>query len=204
MAWDPDFIDFIDSYCDRWCERCPLTHRCATFDYERDAKRRNDAWRNHPMIVTAQTYSMDASAWLRMFGSATRANIERARAELTDSLEGAAVRLEIEDALDALAVVEWDGALIGAKVQRALAMGDDEVDDDEGDPIQTDRNGSAKLVLLLTERSEAGWRLVAQWAPESEVALRMASTLAALRGEVERSFPNARRFRRPGFDDPSR
>lgn len=66
---------------------------------------------------------------------------------------------------------------------------------------QTDFNGSAKLALLLTERSDAGWRLIARWAPESEVALGMAETLAALRVDVERSFPNARRFRRPGFDD---
>jgi hypothetical protein len=36
MAWDPDFIDFIDAYCDRWCERCPLTHKCAAFAREND------------------------------------------------------------------------------------------------------------------------------------------------------------------------
>ena len=24
-------IDFVDAYCDRWCERCPFTERCSTF-----------------------------------------------------------------------------------------------------------------------------------------------------------------------------
>ena len=26
-----DRIDFVSAYCDRWCERCPLTHRCSAF-----------------------------------------------------------------------------------------------------------------------------------------------------------------------------
>jgi hypothetical protein len=25
------YIDFISTYCDRWCERCPLTDRCSQF-----------------------------------------------------------------------------------------------------------------------------------------------------------------------------
>jgi hypothetical protein len=28
---NPDHIDFISAYCDRWCERCPFTHRCSAF-----------------------------------------------------------------------------------------------------------------------------------------------------------------------------
>lgn len=28
---NPNFIEGIFNYCDRWCERCPLTARCANF-----------------------------------------------------------------------------------------------------------------------------------------------------------------------------
>lgn len=28
---NPNFIEGIHNYCDRWCERCPLTERCANF-----------------------------------------------------------------------------------------------------------------------------------------------------------------------------
>src|SRR5438874_1746098 len=28
---EPDRIDFISSYCDRWCERCSFTSRCSLF-----------------------------------------------------------------------------------------------------------------------------------------------------------------------------
>ena len=26
-----NYIDFISSYCDRWCERCPFTERCSAY-----------------------------------------------------------------------------------------------------------------------------------------------------------------------------
>jgi hypothetical protein len=29
-----DRIDFISSYCDRWCERCPFTERCSAYAVE--------------------------------------------------------------------------------------------------------------------------------------------------------------------------
>jgi nuclear transport factor 2 (NTF2) superfamily protein len=31
---DPELIPGIHNYCDRWCERCPLTKRCAVFAIE--------------------------------------------------------------------------------------------------------------------------------------------------------------------------
>ena len=31
---NPDRIDFISSYCDRWCERCAFTSRCALFEVQ--------------------------------------------------------------------------------------------------------------------------------------------------------------------------
>lgn len=38
----PDFIDGIFNYCDRWCERCPLTARCRQFKLEALMTRRTD------------------------------------------------------------------------------------------------------------------------------------------------------------------
>ena len=31
IAGNPNFIPGIYNYCDRWCERCPLTSRCMNF-----------------------------------------------------------------------------------------------------------------------------------------------------------------------------
>jgi hypothetical protein len=35
LAGDPRFIEGIYNYCDRWCERCPLTSRCLLYAQER-------------------------------------------------------------------------------------------------------------------------------------------------------------------------
>ncbi|HTV39620.1 MAG TPA: hypothetical protein VMF08_03520 [Candidatus Sulfotelmatobacter sp.] len=35
LVRDPKFISGIYNYCDRWCERCPLSHRCLVYATER-------------------------------------------------------------------------------------------------------------------------------------------------------------------------
>lgn len=35
LAQDPNFISGIYNYCDRWCERCPLSNRCLVYATER-------------------------------------------------------------------------------------------------------------------------------------------------------------------------
>ncbi|HEU4795840.1 MAG TPA: hypothetical protein VFT02_09435, partial [Pyrinomonadaceae bacterium] len=34
LASNPDLISGIYNYCDRWCERCPLTTRCLVYATE--------------------------------------------------------------------------------------------------------------------------------------------------------------------------
>src|SRR5436190_1902039 len=34
LARNPDLISGIYNYCDRWCERCPLSNRCLTYAME--------------------------------------------------------------------------------------------------------------------------------------------------------------------------
>jgi hypothetical protein len=36
LADNPDLIDGIYNYCDRWCERCPFTSRCLVYATEAD------------------------------------------------------------------------------------------------------------------------------------------------------------------------
>ena len=104
---------------------------------------------------------------------------------------------------DALDVIAWDHILIGAKLHRAL-HGRDASRSDEGfgddHPVQNDWNGSAKVALISIERSEAAWRAVASCAP-GDTPLMMADHLAQLLKDVEREFPRARQFVRPGFDE---
>jgi hypothetical protein len=113
-----------------------------------------------------------------------------------------ALRQHSEPALqEALAVVLHDQHLIGLKIHRALHGRERDGEGlSGGHAVQNDWNGSARVAIISLERSEAAWRVIAGQAT-GEVPLIMAGCLADLRREVEREFPDARRFVRPGFDD---
>ena len=103
---------------------------------------------------------------------------------------------------EAFEIASWDCHLIGAKLHRALD-GQDEADHDDSigtDLIQNDWNGSAKVALISIDRSIAAWNTIAVTTGDSDAAA-MAERLEALRLDVERKFPNAREFVRPGFDE---
>jgi hypothetical protein len=104
--------------------------------------------------------------------------------------------------LEAIAIAQWDSCFIGAKLHRALHGRDSHESGDswDDDPIQNDWNGSAKIALISIERSESGWRTIAQ-ATGEVVAADLAVAMGNLRSEVEDAFPFARLFKRPGFDD---
>ena len=49
LANNPDLISGIYNYCDRWCERCPLTSRCLVYAAEQEdggASQENQDMRN--------------------------------------------------------------------------------------------------------------------------------------------------------------
>jgi len=106
---------------------------------------------------------------------------------------------------DAVEVIGWDLHLIHVKIMRALNGRDEYLEDavhDEG-PVQNDWNGSAKVALISIVRSERAWRVIAA-ETQDEAAVVLAGSLATLRDEMDKEFPRAAAFRRPGFDEPSR
>ena len=103
---------------------------------------------------------------------------------------------------DAFEIASWDCHLIAAKLHRALS-GRDAAEHDgftEDDPIQNDWNGSAKVALISLDRSIVAWNKIAATTADADAAA-IAERMQALRMDVERAFPKARRFVRPGFDE---
>jgi hypothetical protein len=99
---------------------------------------------------------------------------------------------------EAVETVGWDAHLIGAKLHRAQ-HGRDALDEDPSDdPVQSDWNGSAKVVLISLERSEAAWRVIADVSRDRQAAT-LLDIASLLRGRVAREFPDAMAFVRPGF-----
>jgi hypothetical protein len=104
---------------------------------------------------------------------------------------------------EAVEVAQYDKTLIHAKLHRALKGLDAARHGDDGDdqpPGQEDWNGSAKVALISIERSTAAWLTIAQ-STEDVTPSAIAGQLHDLRSEVERAFPAAWAFVRPGFDE---
>jgi hypothetical protein len=96
----------------------------------------------------------------------------------------------------AVEVVRWYQHQIAVKLMRAIGSA---CEDDE--PESGDADGSAKVALIGTDRSITAWaEILRQFPDEEDRILPILSSLSHLRREVERTFPGARRFARPGFD----
>lgn len=245
LASNPDLISGIYNYCDRWCERCPLTSRClvyatekedddsaethdlnneafwrklsAVFQETRDMiaewareagidlskavddcdpverKRKRQQVDNHPLARAGKKYANAASDWFRDLDQTIEVS------DLSESQSDLAHAERLEDARE---VIQWYQYQIAVKTMRALSSRIDERETLDSEDFPKDSDGSVKVALIGIDRSIAGWRLVQLSLPE-----RAASTvplillLERLRQRLERSFPEARDFVRPGFDE---
>ena len=224
------FIAGIYNYCDRWCETCAFTSQCRTFadaaahlaeedpnfkaiadapplpqdvppppprwflefidelneaakdltdeDVERLAREHEGVAPEHEAIQQrARAYSHGTAGWLQ-------------------TVEEPGPR----DHADPRSILAHDCALIPAKVYRALnglRHAHEELED-----WPADHDGSAKVALLSIDRSRLAWIIAAErgLAPVPAVEPFVAE-LSILADELERVFPKARAFIRPGFDN---
>ena len=230
LANNPDLISGIYNYCDRWCERCPLTSRCLVYaaeqeddDLHENQDIRNEAfWQklgsilqetramisewakeagvdlseptcedesryrrkrqlvdNHPLAKCGKKYANAASDWFREFDQTT---------EHAESLE------------DAREVIQWYQYQIAVKTIRALSGRREEFEEDP--ELPKDSDGSAKVALIGIDRSIAAWRLMQLSLPKrAETIVPLILQLERLRQRLEKGFPDARSFIRPGFDE---
>ena len=243
LASNPDLISGIYNYCDRWCERCPLTSRCLVYATEKeddDSTETNDLtneafWRklgtvfqetrdmiaewareagvdlnkvvedcnpaqrkrkrqqvdNHPLAQAGKKYANAASDWFRDLDQ----TIEVSDLEVTQSDLAHAEQFE-----DAREVIQWYQYQIAVKTMRALSARLDETTD-LTDCLK-DSDGSAKVALIGVDRSIAAWRLAQLSLPERAASIvPLILQLERLRQRIEASFPAARDFVRPGFDE---
>jgi hypothetical protein len=244
LASNPDLISGIYNYCDRWCERCPLTSRCLVYATEREdddstqthdltneafwrrlgtifqetrdmiaewareagidltkededdpalRKRRRRQVDNHPLARAGKKYANDASDWFREVDQ----TIEVSDLSVAEADRESGERLE-----DAREVIQWYQYQIAVKTMRALSSRLDEEETTDFADFANDSDGSAKVALIGIDRSIAAWRLVQLALPEREISIvPLILQLERLRYRVEKRFPYAREFIRPGFDE---
>lgn len=246
LASNPDLISGIYNYCDRWCERCPLTSRCLVYATEQDdgdsslthdlsneafwrklgsifqetrdmiaewareagidlnkpededdpaqRKRRRQRVDNHPLARAGKKYANDASDWFREFDQIVEVSDSRVAESATGPDSDSGEHLE-----DAREVIQWYQYQIAVKTMRALSG---RFDEEETTDCPKDSDGSAKVALIGIDRSIAAWRLVQISLPERESSIvPLILQLERLRQRIEKTFPEAREFMRPGFDE---
>ena len=142
---------------------------------------------------------------------------ERVHDDTTGKSNNAEDDIDISDAIE---VIRWYQFFVAAKVFRALMglderMTDDdlvvdeiftdtELDEDEMDfdVVGYDSDGSAKIALIAIDRSSSAWRVIQSSLPEKADSIKpMLVELERLRRAAEQTFPQARDFIRPGFDE---
>jgi hypothetical protein len=70
------------------------------------------------------------------------------------------------------------------------------------DEFPSDSDGSAKIALIAIDRSIAAWAVIQHYMADSgQEVIDIIGLLDGLRRAVEETFPNARSFIRPGFDE---
>jgi hypothetical protein len=162
--------------------------------------------RAHPVLRAAMAYRQLVEAWFQSEREALCGKAENLIARVEGGDDGQAVLMEASQVKNALEIIEYDWSFLHPKLNRALEgrAWEAAYPDFGRDPVQNDSNGSAKVALISIDRSEAAWRLIAEWTDTISTAGLLADSLAQLRSLVEEEFPDARRFVRPGFDQVPR
>jgi hypothetical protein len=176
-----------------WAKQAGVDLNESATQPETRSQRKRQLVDQHPLARAGKKYATAASDWFRELDHPN---------ELTAP---AATELDQENAArlhDAREVIHWYQYQIAVKTMRALSSRNDEIDDSEPADSAKDSDGSAKVALIGIDRSIAAWRLMQLSLPDhAESIVLLILTLERLRITLQKSFPQAPHFIRPGFDD---
>jgi hypothetical protein len=165
------------------------------------SSRRKNA-ETHPLTQTAHAYMTLVDDWFSAYKnlfSEKELQLHALAGINADDTEPAQAAAEIKDALE---VIGWYKFFIKVKLMRALTRFPDYDDPDIIAAQQSDANGSAKIALVAIDRSIGAWGTLQQhFNNETDSILDILLHLDRLRRNTESTFPDARAFKRPGFDE---
>ncbi len=165
----------------------------------REQEEIHEAAQAQPCSRTAMRYIEIVEAWFQSHEGLLDDKGDELEPPAPADLPGTEPIRGVAGLQDCLEVIRWYQRQIYIKLCRAATgMIRGKLEDNEYDP--QDANGSAKVALLGIERSIAAWATLQRCFPDHEDAVLALGTLKRLLRQVEAAFPDARAFRRPGFD----
>lgn len=164
---------------------------------------RHEFAHNHPLSKKANHYLMTVHKWLNESKDLFDRKADEIQHKILIELKNEDPRKDVALIEDSVDIISWYFMQINVKLVRAFSsryMDEAEGWDDEDEPKDSD--GSAKVSLIGIDRSIAAWSILLNQFPEQEnTILDMLVQLEVLRKGIEKEFPDARSFKRPGFDD---
>ncbi|MFM2284820.1 MAG: hypothetical protein RLZZ543_317 [Bacteroidota bacterium] len=226
MSPNQAFIPGIFNYCDSWCSRCSHQRNCAVFSMMGAQQESEGTWKSVFRILEESEYAFDSDslhlneleekapspilgnealstsseAYIPLYEKHAR-NIEKAvmRAAMTNTniSASAAAMLEQEQLKNAFEIIRHFAFFIPAKINRAIHQ----VSDEEMMNVQSDANGSCKVVLLAIQECDKAFTfLLYKLTSEKEALTEMRHHLLMLKEQLSIRFPHCMKFVRPGFD----
>ncbi|MBI4546677.1 MAG: hypothetical protein HY707_01750 [Ignavibacteriae bacterium] len=174
-------------------------------DYEEEKKKnreRRKKAKENPIAKAANEYSKMVTEWFEQHEGLfeEKQNVLMKQFELNIGNPQAATA----SVVDAVEVIRWYQDQIWVKLMRALNGEEFDIEmekDEVVEELPKDSDGSAKVALIGIDRSIGAWgELQKHFADHSDSIVNILIYLSRLRKSIERRFPLARRFVRPGFD----
>jgi hypothetical protein len=171
-----------------------------TKEVEEEDRLNDELARDHECSRMAKLYSEMVDDWLDSARELISSEEEELSAvETIEALDNSPAEKD-DDLLEPVEVVGWYQHLIYVKLMRAI-RGELLEEPEILDEYPKDSDGSAKVALIGIDRSIAAWGEIRSLFPHrSDQIMDILLHLEQLRRKVEKTFPDARAFIRPGFD----
>jgi len=157
--------------------------------------------KNHDCTIQAKQYAKIVNEWFNSSEDIFNDKADELNRKIEMNIPESHPLEEADQLKDMTNIIRWYQHQIYVKLMRAVTgRVDDEANPDNEFPLDSD--GSAKVALIGIDRSISAWANLQKFLPEaSDIILDYLVLLERLRRKTEKSFPNARAFIRPGFDD---
>ena len=232
LAKNPNHIEGIYNYCDRWCEKCTFTSRCLNYKIgeERfvDLKDKDifneEFWQRFSEMMTETMEMLKESMQERGFDVDNIPDVEVPEVDTDNQFlvqmahkYGSEVKKWFEEPYytdeesaenfvkNRQKIEEIVEIIHWYQYQIEVKLRRAFFSLEMNDDVDTtDMNGSAKVALISIDRSLGAWGQLLQFFPEREKSiLELIYLLKRILPITESTFPDAHAFIRPGFDEIS-
>jgi hypothetical protein len=177
----------------------------SSFDIEvasDEISRQQDNAKNHDLSLAAHHYLEIVDSWFESEYSLFEQRQDELNSIIKIGIGSAGLYKEAAEINDSVEVICWYQHQIYVKLVRALSHEESVDTQEEDNTLQKDSDGSVLVALIAIDRSMGAWGKLQEYFPaKTDSIMDILLHLDRLRRMTEKTFPDARNFKRPGFHD---